>query len=775
MRRSWLTIVMLLCAGMLLAQEREELNKVFAPIRGQRVLTRFLDRDTVPEFLNYTLAQYGDTIRQRMRENRWDEAKQMLEVAEIKWGSTSSFMVLNGRYYYHLDSINEARRCWLQALKEDPSEIEALEYLVRLEEQEGNYTTAIVHVNDLLAFNPYNIPLWRKKIQLYRLTGNNQHADKLLARLASIYPENEQVQKDVAYQKELEILEARKRGDEQKVQAHLSSLIQTQPQERSTHYFELANSLIKEGKLREADEVCAKGVNQTRGSRLLIRKRISLLQEQARYSEAESYLNECIRLYDAQDLDSIRTQLQRDMAEYTAGQEAYTRYAQLYGKQQSDEALDWLIRTSMQRGYWDDAQYYIAQARKQRGDDDELLGKAYIVEQRMGNQRAANKLLEQRFAHNSADGEVRELIAEKRLREATDLMQEEHYGEAIPLLQQADTLTTDEELQAVIARRLTTCISLLPDTTPVNPLDTLDDMTRSIYYEKAHQMDSAYAYLMTYQPSLNEYHYVKRHRYTLQSRLLKNAVSLEYQYARRSSSDQWSHNAYVTYSHNFGKDVLEVSAAYAGRESSSWTEEDSSGKDSTVTSEGGSGVQVGLGYAHYFSWGDLSVQAAWASRFLPKGMVKIAVTENLPAEWTLTERLSWRYINDESTYHLFAAGLSAGWTYGQCYLAPSFDAFLMQRHVYFNGGLAFRFYPLDGDRSFVFTSVGVGNAPEVALLDNNLPIRFAHLNTNVSAGGSYIINGHLTVAGSLSWYVIGGNNNTVRNYLYLNVSMNIRF
>ena len=755
---------------------RAENNEVYAPSRGTRVLTRWLERDSLPSYLNLNLIQYEDTIRQRMRDNRWEDAKEMLDAADLQWGKTTAFYFLNGRYYYEKDSVDLARRYWLSACREDPSEPEALEWLMKLEEQEGNYATAIVHANDLLAFSPYSIRLWRKKIQLYRLSGNEAEANRLLERLAEIYPESEQVQQDVAYQRETMMLAARKRGDEQAVQQNLAELIKTDTIPNAEHYIDLVNSLIKEGKLQEAEEVCAKGVNSTQGNRNLIRKRVSLLEDRKRYDEAEAYLKDCIRLYKADDLQPLLLRLQGDAAEHAAEDEAYTRYARLYGKQRSPEAREWLIRTAMQRGYWDDAQYYIAEARREEGDSDQLLAKAYTVEQRMGNQRAASRLLEQRFALNNHDGEVRELIAEKRLHEATDLMQEEHYGEAIPLLEQADTLTTDEEMLAVIARRLSTCHSLLPDTTKqINPLDTLDWMQQSVYYERAHQTDSAYACLMRYQPSLNEYHYVTRHRYALQSRLLKNTISLEYQYARRSSADQWSHNAYINYAHNFGKDVLEVSAAYAGRESSSWTEEDVNGNDSTVYSTGGSGVQLGLGYAHYFQWGDIHAQASWASRFLPFASVKLSVSENLPAEWVLTERLSWRYINDETRYHLFSAGCSASWTYGQFMLTPTIDAFLLRKHVYFNGGLKFQFFPLDGDRSYVFTNIGAGNAPEVSLLDNNLPVRFDHLNTNVSAGGMYMINGHFGLSGSVSWYLIGGKATSIRNYIYLNVSMNIRF
>ncbi len=730
----------------------------------------------LPKHLTMSLAQYADTIKWLMDNKEWERAKKFIDAADPEWGYTADMRYLNGRYYHHIGRPDEARMHLLYALEEDNSRTDALDLLVKIEQEEGNYATAIVHVNDLLAFSPYNIYLWRKKIELYRQSGNDYEADRLLGRLAEIYPENEQVRKDVAYRQELKANAARKQGNEEEVQKQMQSLIANNPAKQPGYYLDLAASLLREGKRREAEEVCARGVQNTRGNRALIRKRVAILSEEARYQEAEGYLRDCIRMYKANDLEPLLEGLQREAAEAADANDAYTRYRHLYGSQQDSTSLEWLMRTSMQRGYWDDAQYYISEARKRDGDTPELLAKAQLTEQRLGNERAANRLLEQRFAADPNDADVREAIAEKRLRAGTDLMAEEQWVQALPLLEQADTLTTDTTLQETIRRRITACRANIPDTSAVSDsLAMMDYMERSVYYEKRKNYDSAYVNLMRYVPAPNEAVYVRRHGYTLHARTMKNSLLFEYQYSRRSSVDQWSHNAYATYSHAWKKDVLEVSLAYAGRESGQWTESDVNGNDSTVYSEGGSGVQIGAGYSHSFHWGEIAVQGSWASKFLPKGAAKIALTENLPMDWTLTERLSWRYIADTNPYHLWGLGLTAGWTVGQFFLSPSLDAYLLKKNVYFNGGFKCQFFPLDGDRSHVFAAVGAGNAPEVSLLDGSMPVRFAHINTNVSTGGYYVINGHLGLAGSLSWYVIGSNNRTVRNYIYLNISMDIKF
>lgn len=716
--------------------------------------------------------QYEDTIRGFFRADRWHDAYPFLQAAEREWAGNSVICCLIGRYWYHEGNIHIARRYLLEAVHDDDSNTEALEVLVKLEEGEKNYSTAIVHVNDLLSWSPYNKRLWRKKIELYRLMDNDVEADRLLERLATIYPNDEQIRKDVIYRTELKYIELSKKGNEKESQEAIQELIIRNPRDPQ-YYIDLSSSFLKEGRYEEALAVCAKGVNNTNGNRTLIRRRVSILAENARYQEAEQYLDECIRKYGSMGLDDLRTYL-REEAAYAADQaDAYTRHKRIYATTDSDEALDWLINASMQRAWWDDAKYYLKEAERKRGKTKSLLSKQYTVEKRMGNERAAARILEDLYRTDPYDTDTRELLAEKRLREGTDLMQDELWSQALVPLLQADSLTEDPDMHTLLSRRIATCVSLLPDTTAK---DSLDQLQLSVIYEKEHNLDSAYVCIMRYRPSLEEYHDVQRHRYTLLSRICKNNLNFEYQYARRTSVDQWTHNAYLTYTRNFRHDALEVSAAYAGREGSSWKETDETGKDTTYYSIGGTGVQLGAGYYHFFSWGDMSIQASWASQFLPKAAVKIASSQNLPLEWVLQERLQWRYITDETSYHVFSVGATASWSsFNGFVLAPALDAFLMQGGLYFNGGFKMTYFPLDGDRSHVFASVSAGNAPDLSLLDSSLPVRFSHLNTSVSAGGFYLINGHIGISGSIDWYVMGSNDANVRNYLYLHAGLTLFF
>lgn len=770
-------IVLLLCCTTLLAQRQVGVRKRNRKKAKTETVAQRMDNfnerahSRLTQGMSMSPQQYEDTIRALFREDRWGEAEPFLISAEREWKGRSTICCLMGRYKFHERDIAEARKYLLLALDDDESNTEALDMLAKLEEEEGNFATAIVHINDLLSFSPYDIDLWRKKIQLYRLLGNDAEADQLLERLAVIYPNDEQVRRDLIYRKEMMYIELSKRGDEKDSQEALEELISRNLQE--THYYlDLSGSLLKEGKMERALEVCARGVQNTHGNRALISRRVSILCDMARYQEAEQYLDECIRMYGELGLTDLRNYVHQTAADAADADDVYTRHKRLYARTDSEEALDWLISASMQRAWYDEAKYWLLEKERRTGKDAALLAKRYHVEKRLGNDRGAGRVLEEWYLENKQDEEVRELLAEKRLAEGTDLMHDELWEQALVPLQQADTLTMDPDLLAVVTRRIATCISMLPDLNK----DSLDQMQHAIIYEKEHNLDSAYACLMRYRPSLDEFHEVQRHRYTLQSKLMKNSLSFEYQLARRAGVDAWNNNAHATYSRSFKHDAFDVTAGYAGRETAVWEEHLTETKDTTYFTEGGSGFEVGAAYYHFFEWGDISIGGSWASKFFPKGTAKLSVTENLPLNWALTERLQWRYITDQTQYHIFSAGASAAWSSENGFiLTPSVDAFWVQGSVYWNGGFRMTYLPLEGDRSSVFVSFGAGNAPDLSLMDSNMPLVFNMLNTSMSGGGFYLINGHLGVSASVDWYLMGDNRNMIRNYIYLHVGMSIFF
>lgn len=335
-------------------------------------------------------------------------------------------------------------------------------------------------------------------------------------------------------------------------------------------------------------------------------------------------------------------------------------------------------------------------------------------------------------------------------------------------------------------------IPLMDSVLVLDPKHNEANMLLGRAYEQLHEYDSAYYYQSKYHPLPEEVQGNRRHLHTLAMRSHRNDLNFEYQYARRSSKDELTHNAYLDYTHHWLRDDLTAHVGYAGRES--YVEETS---DSTaVTLGGGTGVQLGAEYAHHFLLLPvpltLTLQGSWASRFFPRWTASVALEEDLPLDWTLTERLGWRrIINEEDNFHLLSLDLTASKTLGRFILIPTFNTYLMltptsaatssakcTTSVYFNGSLKMQFFPIEGDRSNVFASAGVGNAPESALLNNSMPVQFANLNTYVAGGVYWVFTDHLAGSFATSWYTQERRKETARvtrNYIYINATIHISF
>lgn len=103
---------------------------------------------------------------------------------------------------------------------------------------------------------------------------------------------------------------------------------------------------------------------------------------------------------------------------------------------------------------------------------------------------------------------------------------------------------------------------------------------------------------------------------------------------------------------------------------------------------------------------------------------------------------------------LTQVGLSAQRTINRFIVQGSVDAFNMNKKLYFNGSLKGQFFPMEGSRTHVFASGGVGTAPQTELLDNSMPAGFSKLNTFVGAGLMWFFNRHIAGALTGTWYTM---------------------
>ena len=404
----------------------------------------------------HTPSYYDTNVRYLFKQGNWESGKRLLDEGLKRYPTISSLNELAGRYYYHKRAYDDARYYLVISLRDNDHNVEAKQLLINVEEDTHNYSSAICYVNELLEIHPYWKGLWRRKIELYRKQKNDVEADRLLRRLCLIYPNDIQLKKDLKYRLEERVQSERKSGDLNSAIKSLTELVGTDPYNEE-NYLILCNLLLQQGRRSEAIDVADRGVSYLPQSNALIMKKAGVLAEDNRYGEAMFFLERMMKTNHSAQLTSFYNNMQEDAACSAMKNDAYNLYGKIYERSKSQEALDYLVSTSMTRGYYEDALYYIGEQRKRRGDTEDLLYKAYVVNKRMGNDNDANKLLERIHRINPNNKDVADELARQRFQRAIVLMSENSYGEALPLLEFAINNATDDDVRESAYNRMVNC------------------------------------------------------------------------------------------------------------------------------------------------------------------------------------------------------------------------------------------------------------------------------------------------------------------------------
>ncbi|MDO4171976.1 MAG: hypothetical protein Q4D28_04645 [Prevotellaceae bacterium] len=101
---------------------------------------------------------------------------------------------------------------------------------------------------------------------------------------------------------------------------------------------------------------------------------------------------------------------------------------------------------------------------------------------------------------------------------------------------------------------------------------------------------------------------------------------------------------------------------------------------------------------------------------------------------------------------LIQLGLGAQRNINDFVVSGSVDAFMLKSKLYFNGQVKGQYYPLEGSRTNVYATCGLGTAPQTELLDNSMPAGFSKVNTFVGGGLMWFLNRHIAGVLSGTWY-----------------------
>ena len=436
---------------------------------------------------------YIDQVTNLFSQHRWAKGKELLDESLDLYPDDANLHYLAGRYWWNGKNYDRARYHLVKACQLDYHFVDAKTLLVSIEEITGNYSSAICYVNELLEVNPYWKGLWLRKVDLYKKMGNFEEANTLLQRLSQIYPSDASITGDYFDVLESSYQQARLDGDMNAAEAALKEIVRITPSD-TDYQMAYTNILVREGRTGAALDNLTYAINASPGNEILIRKATEIMLSEGKTASALALARAQYEEYKTKNLKDLYDYVLTESAKIQEETDPYAMYTRIYKTGHTFESLQYLLSHSIQKGYYDDALYYIGEARRVRGDAPRWYAMEYEVYDRMGRTDSAGKVLEAALAKYPNDYDLSLAACRQRLKEAGELMGEGAYNQAVPLLEYVRKRSVDPELKALAVRRLATCYR------ETNQMDLAVQMLRErIKTDPEYQVTIDYASLLVKQ------------------------------------------------------------------------------------------------------------------------------------------------------------------------------------------------------------------------------------------------------------------------------------
>lgn len=355
----------------------------------------------------------------------WEAAKREIDEGLEYYPNDPDLRYLNGRYYYYAQGdLNQARYNLIKAIQENDQHYQAKRVLVDVEDDSKHYSSSICYINELLEFQPYDRDLWRRKIALYNKIGQRQEADEALQRLARIYPNDSIIRRDLANRTRENWNQRLQKSSLNDAAVDLESWLDIDPGNLD-YYIELVNIYYNMGQTERAIGTANRGLQYFKGNQELIRKAASMMAEMGNYTRALAFLRA------NRNTGPFYNQLLKEAAADNRMRDPYESNGRLYEATKDNDALTYLINTSVVRGYYPDAIDYLNIAYKKFGKTPELLMKQYGLERRFGFNDKALKILEQLYEADPKDSTVMTDYADMMLTLTDHDMETEQWHDAL--------------------------------------------------------------------------------------------------------------------------------------------------------------------------------------------------------------------------------------------------------------------------------------------------------------------------------------------------------
>ena len=373
---------------------------------------------------------YFQKANKLFKQERWEEAKQMVDIGLKETPYDADLLMLNGKYYHYKRNNDKARYNLIKSLQYDPNNVDAKQILTNVEIEEKHYSAAICYINELLEVNPYWKGLWRKKIEVYKLQGNNEEANRLMKRINQIYPEDEQIQQDYRYNLKTEISSLKKAGKLEEA-LKLTNELMTVDKTNPDLYVDVINTHLAAGDYDKALVYANRALTYMPTNSYLITKKASILADRGDYNEALSFIKSKNKGGNSQ-LSALYNQLLLQNARVQNDSDPYTLYGKILERSPGNpEALNYLLNTSLSKGFYSDAQNFINMAKKSGGENKNILSKEYTLYTQMGNESKANAILAKLYSRFPEDADIRDNYINYQYKLARENMLNQQYREAL--------------------------------------------------------------------------------------------------------------------------------------------------------------------------------------------------------------------------------------------------------------------------------------------------------------------------------------------------------
>lgn len=375
---------------------------------------------------------YAKIAMDHYQKGEWEAGKKVADEGIAKYPKDSDLRMLLGRYYYEQQRYDEARFELMESLKYNKNNVGTKQILVNVEMATERYSSAICYINELLEVNPYWKELWRKKIDVYRLQGNNVEANRLLKRISQIYPDDVNIRTAYLHYTEEE---AKAKKDEGKIEEAINlttNLVEEDPKNED-YYIQLINNFLKAGDYEKALNNVEKGLFNLPASIKLIDKKADILGEQHRYDEVLTFLQ--LKMRDTSNSAHLQRRYNyflEEAARHQRNSDPYTLYRKLYERNpQNEEAFNYIVSNAISRGFYEDAIEVIEKAKTLKGDTKELLVKEKHIYELMGAQSKADKIMIALYQRFPEDADIVSEYVSYRFRQAKDNMSDGLYDKAM--------------------------------------------------------------------------------------------------------------------------------------------------------------------------------------------------------------------------------------------------------------------------------------------------------------------------------------------------------